>query len=299
MRDNVPDLQTIIYKQMETRFDPEHGALWCFMDPKPRPCFNPGLLDDLQRYVHSIRMMNRGGTPSKNENRVRYSVIASKNPDVFSFGGDLDLFLGLFQKKDRDGLRRYARTCVDIVYAGTVGVDLSVTTISLVQGDALGGGFEAALCNNIVVAERRANFGLPEILFNLFPGMGAFHFLARRMDVARAEKMILSGRIYGAEELHRMGVVDILAENGEGEKAVSEYIRKNSPRWNAHQSLLKVRNRVRPVSYEELVDVADIWVDTVFNLDAKDLRVMGRVLKSQDDLAGGSAVPEDVGQGFA
>ena len=299
MNGQVPALQTLVYKQVNTRFEAESGVLWCFMDPKPRPCFNPELLEDLHRIAHSIRRMNQAGEHWKKKDTVRYSVLASNNPDVFSFGGDLDLFLRLFNEKDREGLRRYARACVDIVYDASVGFDLPVTTISLVQGDALGGGFEGALCQNVVVAERKAKFGLPEILFNMFPGMGAYNLLAQRMDVGRAEKMILSGNVYSAEELFQMGVVDILAENGEGEKAVYEYISRHSRRRNAHQSLFKVRNRVRPISHEELVDVTEIWVDTVFNLEAKDLRIMERVLKSQNSLANGSAVSEGVGQVFA
>ena len=53
--------------------------------------------------------------------------------------------------------------------------NLPFTTISLVQGDALGGGFEAALCGDIIIAEKQARFGFPEVLFNLFPGMGAYN----------------------------------------------------------------------------------------------------------------------------
>lgn len=298
IRANMPTLQTFVYKQMDTRFDAEYGTLWCFMDPKPRPCFNPEMLEELHKFAHSIRSMNQSSAHSKKDT-VRYSVLASKNPNVFSFGGDLDLFLRLFREKDRERLRRYARACVDIVYEATVGFGLPVTTMSLVQGDALGGGFEAALCNNVVVAEKRARFGLPEILFNLIPGMGAFHLLAQRMDIIRAERMILNGRVYSAEELFQMGVVDILAENGEGEKAVNEYISRHARRRNAHQSLLKVRNRVRPVSHEELVEVSEIWVDMVFNLGVKDLRIMERVLKSQNSMEDGSVVPENVGQGIA
>jgi DSF synthase len=45
----------------------------------------------------------------------------------------------------------------------------TMTTISLVQGDALGGGFEAALTSDVIIAEESAQMGLPEILFNLFP----------------------------------------------------------------------------------------------------------------------------------
>ena len=45
----------------------------------------------------------------------------------------------------------------------------TLTKIVLVQGDALGGGFECALASDVIVAEESAQMGLPEILFNLFP----------------------------------------------------------------------------------------------------------------------------------
>ena len=80
------------------------------------------------------------------------------------------------------------------------------------QGDALGGGFECALASDLIVAEERAQLGFPEILFNLFPGMGAYSLLSRRVGMKGAEKMILSARLYTAEELHELGVVDLLVE---------------------------------------------------------------------------------------
>ena len=93
------------------------------------------------------------------------------------------------------------------------------------QGDALGGGFESALASNVVIAEKGVKMGLPEVLFNLFPGMGAYSLLSRRVGTARAEQMILSGRLYTSDELFEMGVVDILAEKGEGEVEVYKYIK--------------------------------------------------------------------------
>ncbi len=86
----------------------------------------------------------------------------------------------------------------------------------MVHGDALGGGFETVLSCDVVIAERGAKFGLPEVLFNLFPGMGAYSLLCRRLDGARAQKLMLSGRIYTAEELEEMGLVDLVVEPGEG-----------------------------------------------------------------------------------
>ena len=116
----------------------------------------------------------------------------------------------------RGPLRRYAHACVDVVYQNLCKLDLPLLTIALVQGDALGGGFEAVLTNDVIIAERGSKLGLPEILFNMFPGMGAYSLLCRRLDGTRAQQLILSGRLYEAEELERMGLVDLVVEPGRG-----------------------------------------------------------------------------------
>ena len=110
--------------------------------------------------------------------------------------------------------------------------------------------------------------------------------LARRLDAARAEKIIKSGAIYPAAELHEMGVVDVLAEDGDGEIAVCECIANQARRRNAYQSLQKVRHRYHPIPYEELEDIADVWVDAALSLGSKDMRILERLLKAQDRMAG-------------
>src|SRR3546814_13260948 len=104
---------------------------------------------------------------------------------------------------------------------------MNFVNIGLAQGDALGGGFEALMTFDVVVAERQARFGLPEILFGLFPGMGAYSILARRIGHAHAERMILGGKCYSAEEMYDMGLVHVIAEAGEGEQAVRDFIDRN------------------------------------------------------------------------
>ena len=143
------------------------------------------------------------------------------------------------------------------------------------QGDALGGGFEIALAGNILVAERGAKMGFPEVLFNLFPGMGAYNaFLSRRIGMYRTEQMLLNGKLYRAEELHAEGVVDILAEDGRGENAVYEYIVRNENRRNAREAIHRVQRRLFPLRYEEFLDVADIWVDTAMQVGPREIRMM-------------------------
>jgi DSF synthase len=131
------------------------------------------------------------------------------------------------------------------------------------------------------VAEKQAKMGLPEILFNLFPGMGAYSLLARKLDAARAERMILSGRLYGAQELYDLGVVDVLAEDGDGEEAVRQYIARNARRHGAHRAICEVRRRINPLVFQELEDITRIWIDTALELEEADLRKMERLATAQ------------------
>jgi DSF synthase len=299
MDETPSNLDTIhgLYRQLVVRYDRPQGIAWYYLDPKPRPCFNPGLLEELKAFQGVVGRINGNAHAQGKECPFPYIVLASGSPGVFSLGGDLDLFVRLVRQGDAEALRRYARACIDVLYTNAVNYDLPVTTISLVQGEALGGGFEAAVSSNVIVAERSARFGLPEVLFNLFPGMGAYNLIARRLDAARAERIILSGDVYGARELHEMGLVDVLAEDGGGEKAVADYIARHSRRGNAFRSVVSVRQRLYPVDYDELMDIGEIWVGAAMKLSPRDLKIMERLVRAQDRSGGGPAgsLPDDRG----
>jgi DSF synthase len=278
------------YEQIEVKFDPEYGVAWTFLKPSGVPCFNPEILEELRAHDSAIEM-NGGRVLYEGELRqIRYHVGASKVKNVFNLGGDLALFVQLIKSHDRDALMRYARSCVDSIYARICNYNSPLITISLVQGEALGGGFESALSSNVIIAERGARMGFPEILFNLFPGMGAYSLLARRVGVKLAEKIILSGRVYTAEELFEMGVVDMLAEDGTGETAVREYIRRNERHSNGMQAVFSCRQHLNPISHEELLNITNLWVDAALRLEEKDLKMMSRLARSQfTRIEGGAA----------
>ena len=126
--------------------------------------------------------------------------------------------------------------------------------MSLVQGECLGGGFEAALSSDIIIAEKSARFGFPEILFNLFPGMGAYSFLDRKIGRKGAEDLITSGRIYSAQDMLDAGVINAVAEDGEGEACVNGWIRKHARGRNGLAALAAVRRRVHAITFDELMD---------------------------------------------
>jgi DSF synthase len=269
-------------KQIETEFEPAIGTAWGYMAPTGMPCFSLALLNDIR--AHDAELEAQGGSLCINGKLypVRYFVVASRVPGVFNLGGDLALFMLLIKARDREALANYARMCLDNLHPRMQNYGCpTLTTISLVQGDALGGGFECALTSDVIVAEESAQMGLPEMLFNLFPGMGAYSLLARRLGVREAERMILSGRVVAASKLHEMGIVDVLAKDGEGEAAVRQWIAANAKRRNGTQGMYLARRLVNPITRAELDAVAEAWVDAALRLEERDLKMMGWLSRAQ------------------
>ena len=277
-------LELTFSPQLTARFDKESRALWSRWTADPRPCFNPSLLADIRAYYEFITE-SRGTLACDGEDHpIEYVVLASGMPGVFNLGGDLDLFKQLIATQDRAGLARYGRACIDVLYRNYIAHELPVTTVSLVQGECLGGGFEAALSSDLIVAEKSARFGFPEILFNLFPGMGAYSFLDRKIGQKLAEEVIASGKVYSAEEMRALGVVDLVAEDGQGEVELAAFIKRRTRSRNGLQALAATRRRVHSITFEELLDVVHIWVDAALRINLRDLKLMQRLVSRQNGL---------------
>ncbi|MGC1667190.1 MAG: crotonase/enoyl-CoA hydratase family protein [Pseudolabrys sp.] len=268
-------------EQLDVSWDDPTGALWTFMRPRGRPSYNLDLLEDFHAWQRGIiaAFENR-------PNDLRFLLLGSRTPGVFNLGGDLDLFAAKIRDRDRQALVAYGESCVRILHRNMNCLGLPMVTIVMAQGDALGGCFESLLSFNVIIAERDAKFGFPENIFGLLPGMGANSLVARRVGAAFAEEMMLSGRIYTAEEMKDVGLVHILAEPGQGIAEARDYIQRSKRRYTGSRSIYQIGREVNPITLTELDRIVQVWADACLQLRDRDLKVMHRLVSAQDRLQG-------------
>lgn len=268
--------------------DDRHPSDWCHMHANApagyHPCFSERLLHELKRHQEEIR--RRLAADDDPRAGIHHLVLAS-DADVFNLGGDLALFASLIRAGQRGRLLDYAKLCVEVAFNFSRLYQDRVHSIAVVQGDALGGGFEAALCCHTIIAEEGSGMGFPEVLFDLFPGMGAYTFLTRRVAPSVAERMMLDAKVYSAEELLAMGVVDQVVPRGEGIQAARDLIKRHQRIGNALRAMNTVRQACRPVSLEELLAVTTEWVDAAMRLNDRALHTMERLIRAQSRRAAG------------
>lgn len=278
-----------IGSQLSMELDVELETLWFWFHPHPRPCFNPQVLEEILSVQRQLvasrgRILKDGKAVT-----LRYVVAASRSPGVFNLGGDLSLFLECIDAQDRTRLACYARACVDTILNHFNGYECHLNTISLVQGRALGGGFECALASEVIIAERQADFGFPEIKFNLFPGMGGFALATRKVDAACADKLIVEGAMHSASTMEDAGIVNILCEEGTGVPTVHSFIRQ-ARRDKRAQLVRHLRDAVIPLPDQQMQTSIDSWVDAAMELREHDLKLIRRLMTAQDTLTAGNPV---------
>ncbi|HOX72587.1 MAG: crotonase/enoyl-CoA hydratase family protein [Dokdonella sp.] len=272
-------------RYVDTRFDTGgSNVLWLTLpdsvDGRP-PCFTVPLIDDLRGLFHSLKQHDACWPSMGFLQPVHYTVMKSSHPDYFSLGGDLAHFHDCIRRRDRESLHRYSRVCADMLFEWSGELGTQTTSIALIQGRALGGGFETALAADFIVAEEHSEFGFPEILFGLFPCTGGMSLLAQRIGARAAERMLGDGRIYSAKTLLDMGVIDEICPRGEGERAVERLIAEHVKHRPARLMLQRSRHRIAPLDLTELHQVVDEWVETAMCLGPQDLRVMETLVKLQ------------------
>lgn len=200
---------------------------------------------------------------------VRAVVVTGSGERAFSAGSHVGEF------ESQRGPAGWARHQLESGVARNL-AHLPMPTIAAIEGNALGGGLELALCCDLRVASERARLGLPEVRLAVTPGAGGTQRLPRVVGVARAKELILTGRVLTAAEAERIGLVHEVVEAGQAVEramAIGAEIALRGP--------LAVREAKR------LIDLgADLPLDDglALELDASD-----RIFSTDDLLEGARA----------
>jgi DSF synthase len=286
-------------RQIEVEYDVETLTLYWWMKPSPRPCFNSEFLSEVEQFESRMERhqgwIQHGGRECKVENMV----FGSRVPGVFNLGGDLSMFIQAILRKDRNTLSYYGDLCVNNMFRRVSGFGADVVTYSLVQGKAFGGGFECALASEVIVAERSATMSFPEVLFNMFPGMGALTLLGRKIGLRKAEEIIMSGQVYTAQQMYDAGVIDHLTEDGNGLDFVRAMVSSRQRKRNSYRAMSLAKREFLPVRLAEMKSIVSVWVDAAMRLETRDLRMMARLVRAQDKLQANNVEEEVIERLFA
>jgi enoyl-CoA hydratase/carnithine racemase len=154
-----------------------------------------------------VRRLGEAAGQLAADDQVSVVIISSALEKAFCVGADLKERRGF----DNDDLRRQRPVFQEAFGALRA---LPGPVIAAVEGFAMGGGCELALCCDLIIASATATFGLPEVGLGLIPGEGGTQLLPRRIGLNRAADLLLTGRRVGAEEALRIGLADRLVPEG-------------------------------------------------------------------------------------
>ena len=132
------------------------------------------------------------------------AIVLTGGPDVFAAGADLNEFV---DAGAIDILKRRAERWWQAV------ADVPQPMIASINGFALGGGLELAMCCDIIIAGRGAKLGQTEVRVGIMPGAGGTQRLTRAIGKFQAMRLVLTGEVIGAEEALAMGLVSKVVDD--------------------------------------------------------------------------------------
>lgn len=284
--DQFPDWR---FETLDISHDPRSAAVWMEYRVDAPQCYTLQMLTDLLQLRDSLRALRRSDRSAQFP--FRYLVMAARRPGVFSLGGDLATFAAAIRRRDASMLLTYATACVDLVYSYSQALDLPIVTLCSVHGQCLGGAMEAALAFDYIIAEENAVFGLPEVAFNTFPGMGAVTLLTRRVGAALTERIIMSGETFTGRQMYDLDIIDALAPPGGARQTAISWMqgegRDDADRkWRQRQAFAEARRRSNPITHEELMRITELWAECSTRIADRDLRHMERLVRAQRRLIG-------------
>lgn len=260
-----------INNNLRVKIDDEYKILWVGIDLQDKLCYSMSFLENLTHVKELIVYL------IKKEN-IKYVVAYSLNKGVWNLGGDLEYFVSCIRNNKKADLKDYAYKCIELVYNYNSNYELDVFSSCVVQGNAFGGGFESALSGNYIVSEKSAKFSFPEVIFGTFPGMGAYSFLTKKVGFNKANEIINSNKTYTATEIHELGIINKVCDDGMGIALMTDLIKSGELEQYINNPFMNIVNKV---SKQELISVVDVWLDKAFTLTEDNLGRMTKLANFQ------------------
>lgn len=211
-------------------------------------------------------------TRIEQDESVRAVVLAGAGERAFSAGSDVKEFPALQGRVGEGKL-----VAENVVYDQLA--TLAVPTVAAIEGDALGGGLELALCCDLRVAAATARLGMPEVRLGVMPGSGGTQRLPRLIGLARAKELILLGEIIDADTALSFGLVNRVVPDGQAEAVALDFAVTLASRG--------------PVAVREAKGVLNTTLDgSRAGGQADELAASERVFASEDMLEGFAAFIE-------
>ncbi len=136
------------------------------------------------------------------DSRVRALVVTGAGMKAFVAGADIGEIAAIQTREDGAEFSRFGQGIFSKIE------QLTTPVVMAINGYALGGGCELALCGDIRIASDNAQLGQPEINLGVIPGYGGTQRLARLIGRDRAKYLIFTGERVSADEAYRLGLVD-------------------------------------------------------------------------------------------
>ena len=133
---------------------------------------------------------------------IKSAIITGAGPKAFVAGADISEFLSL----DANGGKALAQKGQDMVFTKIENCPKPI--VAAVNGFALGGGCELAMCCHFRLANENAKFGQPEVNLGLIPGYGGTQRLVQLIGKGKALELLMSGNMIDANEAKQIGLVN-------------------------------------------------------------------------------------------
>lgn len=238
------------FRGQALRWEWRDGVVELMLDLEPLNEIGTRMLGELEKFAAAMDGLAR---------ITSACIMASARPGGFSAGGDLrELYQSALQvshQKRASGVRQF----IERIHRTFNALDAApFVTVAAVHGVCLGGGLELALLCDLIVADKMARFGFPELRLGIIPGFGGIPRLRRNVGNSFIRDLLFTGRTVKAETAHQAGLVTHLAGEGyalQVARSMAQQITKFDP-----ETRIAAKKFAKPIPYKELREEAEIFV---------------------------------------